>query len=281
MDLQQTIKNKWTLIVIGDPIIDEYIYGTISGQRFTPISRIEKPGGAINVLQNLTSLFGEGDIEATQDYYFDPYILTRYIADNKVIFEVPRYEMQRGSTTHYSLDRDVLEVALIEGNIYTGIIISDYNKGSANRFVPELDDILRDKVNFLIVDSRYGTYNKQYLDYANCKILHVTGEELNLHTDLDRFDFIIHTNGPGKVCLYKPSKIIPGLECIEIFDVPDTKVVDTTGAGDTFVASIAASLASTTPDQWTLDYIRSAVRLAITHCQQVIRIWGTGVAYPI
>tara|TARA_R110002126_G_scaffold30700_5_gene100048 strand:- start:230 stop:739 length:510 start_codon:yes stop_codon:yes gene_type:complete len=149
-----------------------------------------------------------------------------------------------------------------------GLIISDYNKGTVNRLTRNVLPVFE----FAVVDSKYRSLDMSWLHTSKIKIWHCTGSEYNKEW-AENFDYVVWTNGSHTVNVsgglndkgYRIHKHVP---------VPDTKVVDTIGAGDTFTAAVGAWLSHVMnqglTDDITFDDVYDATRFAIWCSQDVI-----------
>lgn len=265
------------LTLIGDPILDTYIYygEPDSKGRLPAIKTIDKPGGAYNVDQNIRKLLSKKVFfnSLTRNGYSDSYInlIRHHKVDGSLWFESINNINTKDISKTYVPPNHIFPNTW--RNAYTGLVISDYNKGSVN-CNPKLKDnpFFRDKgltkFSFVLIDSRYGTVWEGYPDMGECAILHATGSELSLHNH-KLYKYMLHTNGKSPVTIYKD-----GLPLIEL-DVPDTQVVDTVGAGDTFTASVACELIL--HSVITDDIVIAATTKSIERCQAVIQKHGTAV----
>tara|TARA_Y100000310_G_C20524102_1_gene735143 strand:+ start:67 stop:993 length:927 start_codon:yes stop_codon:yes gene_type:complete len=278
------------LICAGDPVIDVYQVGEYSKKkdRFIVESQINVAGGALNTWNNLINLLPD-ELVAFANITDIPsfnlrsatdqlYTIYRSFEDGKKIFEtcnVPSAERESFYSKHnkYCWHRKTTHEVI--NNIYrdqfakqylekVGLVISEYNKGAANGYKLGYHDksYLAD-FDFVIVDSRYRTIDPSLLGTSECKIWHATGEEYDIAFS-SLFDYTIHTNGPDPVRVLKKRKLL------EVLNVPNTPVVDTCGAGDTFTAAISAFLLQDNNKINNNTIIRASL-FAIDCCQEVIQ----------
>lgn len=260
---------EYVIGLLGDPIEDIYYFGNIEYKgtvpRFVISSEDRRQGGCNNVLQNLYAFVRQqsGSIRVVTNCYpaYNHLKILRYITKGA---ETPFLEvtLEADKTRKPDLiwQRDLLEES-------DSLILSDYNKGELNSSLGDETKLPQKYFDFIVVDSRYGTIHKDYLKLkTHLRVLHATLNEIDLHSKED-YNYTIHTQGAGPVLVYQGSQLISELP------VPkDTPVVDTTGAGDTFTASLGAYLAINKPTQ--PSDILTATKLAIGHCQQVVQHFG-------
>ena len=150
---------KKNILVIGDIILDAYIYGKvdrISQEAPVPIVAIDrkkfKPGGAANVALNLSGLGAnvqllgvtgdDNNARELQNCFQDPeniqlhlvkdksrstIVKTRIIADGK---QVVRLDEEITSDIDFTLIEELIKVFNENCNNIDGIIVEDYNKGT-------------------------------------------------------------------------------------------------------------------------------------------------------
>ena len=263
--------NRFCLFTIGDPITDVWSCGweDKNGKWDSRLSET-RPGGAANTSMNATAIskgldhFNWSDLPRTryqlirleypQSQGGKTLKLWNYFGPKKEMYRFP------GGTALFS--------ARWARNNTKGLIISDYNKGTVNRLTKRDLPVFE----FAVVDSKYRSLNMSWLRTSKVKIWHCTGGEYNREW-AENFDYVIWTNGPHEVNVsgglngkgYRIHKHVP---------VPNTKVVDTIGAGDTFTAAVGVWLTHAKhfipTDDITFDDICDATRFAIWCCQDVI-----------
>jgi bifunctional ADP-heptose synthase (sugar kinase/adenylyltransferase) len=269
-----TDDTTFTICVAGDPIHDRYKMGDIYNKtggpdRFVLNDSFGVAGGAANVADNLLALAGE-TVRVVELFDADvPWpSLTRYVdnSTDKILFEV---EISEPLGTPKSILHKV-------PSDRTGLVIADYNKGATNAPITVAAYNLlktKSKFEFIIVDSRYGTYWPGWLEFGRMKILHATGNELDRH-DPSLFNYIFQTDGANDIKLLHWGKQVA---TIPVPDVSSFDVVDCTGAGDTFTACIAIYLAAHCNQAWDTELMIQAAKYAIPLCQNVIQYLGTAV----
>lgn len=216
------------IYVIGDAIIDEYVYGDykrISPEAPIPVflekNREKRSGGVLNVVNNLRALGA--------DYYEDYSInshKTRFVVDNRIVFRSDKEEyIPSLFTSNGAFEVDWL-------------VMSDYNKGylhESQRYV----DYFREIGSRIIVDPK-----KHLSNYMNANIVKLNKKEFTDYTDfydlsdcdkvrkkynIESLVVTLGSNGvyidSDEYCGYIRSK--------------QHQVSDVTGAGDVFLASMS------------------------------------------
>jgi bifunctional ADP-heptose synthase (sugar kinase/adenylyltransferase) len=271
------------LWIAGDPIDDAYFYGHQSGDRFHIETRFYCDGGALNVLSNAISILENTDkVDLRETMNLDPQtytpMLTRLIdkSTNSTIsfWNVESIRLKEINSFPWY---DLKNVRQRPG----GIVLSDYNKGSLNRQTYpesiEANHLDQKKLKFLVADSRYRTLHKDFMSLASTKIWHATGDEYDWDwANYMGFDYVFHTNGANRVYLFAVSRNYTGQRPI-VLEVPDTKAVDTCGAGDTFTAAVGSYLAVHHERPIDMVLLEEAGKFAIECCQEVIQLPRTAV----
>jgi sugar/nucleoside kinase (ribokinase family) len=218
------IKPLPTLMVIGDALRDTYLIGEWSSkneaQRFKPNDRLRFLGGAANTHANAKQICGD-KARVISWTNFKPLELFRLVGGSQTL------EVYTEAIHHYSLNLPPAPRVKV-----TGIVISDYNKGTVNRWAPECAL----SADWLIVDSRYRSVHPTWLECAPFKIWRCTGDEYDAEW-AKQFDLIVHTDASKSVCVCRSDGTI-----MRDFPVPQIAPIDTCGAGDTFTAALASYL---------------------------------------
>ncbi len=278
------MNNTFGLYVLGDPIIDVYHYGYMREghpNRFYIDDEQHEwhDGAAGNVLSNLEHLVRS---QKTEDIKY-----TRLFDKQRRMLKLERFVQEADPNDPSSKPQVILEHCSYDNHktdyyahvpVYEdlitgsrrGLIISDYNKGYCNNSKNALRLEKKGQFDFVIIDSRYGTVHPYFINLGRMKILHCTARESEKH-DFTKYGYVFHTQHSGDVHLYRGSEYIGHLP------VPiDTDVIDTSGAGDTFTASIAFYLATHRNQAWDLGLMIKAGQFAIQMCQRTIQVMGPG-----
>lgn len=271
------------VLVIGDVILDEYIWGTVT--RISPeapvpvidvVSESQRMGGAANVVHNLHSLGGrpylcsiigedpagerlQSDLRkigiATEGLFTDPTrpttIKTRIIAHHQ---QVAR--LDRESRTDISVEQtsQLLEKVKEFLPIIDGIILEDYGKGIVTGdLVQQVVSLAKQAGKIVAVDPKINHFAR----YVGVSVLtpnhHEAGASLNFsinnHQQLLLAGKQLLENLKSEYVL-----ITRGEEGMSLFEqrkkmvthVPTMaqEVFDVTGAGDTVIAALTLGLAS-------------------------------------
>lgn len=267
------------LIVIGDLMLDIFIYGSvdrISPEAPVPVVKVGNeqvmPGGAANVAANLASLgvksklvgvtpdddsgrklkkiVNDLDIDAK---YFDDgrntTVKTRVIANNQ---QVVRYDKESRDKLQKHILQSLIDYVTTIIDDYDGVILSDYGKGTITEFlVKNLTRLCKQKGKIITVDPKVENF-KLYRDVTcitpnNKEASHSTGIVINDEDsliscgrkiiDMLNCDSAIITKGQEGMSIFAPGEDMKSIPAVakEVFDV--------TGAGDTVISILSASLA--------------------------------------
>jgi len=240
------------VLVIGDIIIDKYIYGTstrLSPEAPVPVvtqeRTIETQGGAGLVYENLQSLGVDVDLF---DYYYPKSTKTRVLCDGHYITRIDDDVIVPGENTL----EDILKKDFSE---YTYVILSDYKKGVLEKSYEIIEHINKFGCK-VIVDPKdhYTFYNGAWIVKPNEKEF----------TELD-FDL-----WQGNIVITKASNNVIAKIDEKFYDVPvePVEVSDVTGAGDCFLAAFVYAL--------TKDYdYGTALKLAVQGSTESVKHVGT------
>jgi D-beta-D-heptose 7-phosphate kinase / D-beta-D-heptose 1-phosphate adenosyltransferase len=297
------------VLIVGDVMLDRYIYGDvtrISTDAPVPILTIDRelqmPGGAGNVLRNLTALGAAaafitvvGDDEAGSALTalvgghanVEPWLLvqgsrtttqkTRYIAQGHQLFRADR---EQTDPIHPRLAERLVRIAIDAMAATSVTVLSDYGKGVlAGDVSTQLVAAARSTGRKLIVDPRGVDFSR----YAGADIVMPNRPELAAATGMpvdtetaiaaaafalrDRFGFgaVVVTQGNNGMTLIDA-------DGVRHFPAEAAEVYDTSGCGDTALAALAAGVAAKLP-------LAVAVRLANIAAGVVVGKVGSAVAH--
>lgn len=242
------------VLVIGDIIIDKYVYGTstrLSPEAPVPVvsqrHTIETVGGAGLVYENLKSL----DVDVTLYEYNQPKsVKTRVMCDGHYVTRID-------NDYHANGDEIVEDILSKDFECYDYVILSDYDKGVLSHSYEIIQHINKFGCK-VIVDPKnhYTLYEGAWLVKPNEK------EFTQLDFDLWQSNIIVtHAGNNVYAIIDKESYDIP-VETVEVSDV--------TGAGDCFLAAFVYAL--------TKDYdYATALKLAVQGSTESVKHVGTYV----
>ncbi|MSP00885.1 MAG: bifunctional heptose 7-phosphate kinase/heptose 1-phosphate adenyltransferase [Acetobacteraceae bacterium] len=297
------------VLIVGDVMLDRYVYGDverISVEAPVPILAIDRevqmPGGAGNVLRNLTALGAAaafitvvGDDEAGSALTalvgghanVEPWLLvqggrtttqkTRFIAKGHQMFRADR---EQTDAIHPRLADRMVRIAIDAMAATSVTVLSDYGKGVLAGDVPtQLLAAARKAGRTLIVDPRGVDFSR----YAGADIVMPNRPELAAATGMpvdseaaivaaalvlrERFGFgaVVVTRGNDGMTLVDA-------DGVRHFPAEAGEVFDTSGCGDTALAALAAGVAAKLP-------LAVAVRLANIAAGVVVGKVGSAVAH--
>lgn len=237
------------VLVIGDIIIDRYIYGTstrLSPEAPVPVVKqehiAEKLGGAGLVYENLKNL----GVDVTLYNTGEPKsIKTRVISEGHYITRIDDDKFANGT--------DVLDKIINDDfSQYEYVVLSDYNKG----VLDESKEIIKHINQFgckIIVDPK---------DYAS----HYEGAWLVKpnYNEFDKFNF---TNWSGNIIITAASKnVVANIDSI-VYDIPvdQVEVADVTGAGDCFLAAFVYALTKKYNYKHCLEMAAKGATVSVKH----------------
>jgi len=239
------------VLIIGDIIIDKYIYGTstrLSPEAPVPVVAqkhvVETTGGAGLVYENLKSL--GVDVELFE-YASKKCVKTRVMCDGHYVTRI--------DDDHYADGVEVCNTILRNDfSKYEYVILSDYNKGVLDESIKIIEHLNKFGCR-VIVDPKSHAEN-----YEGAWLVKPNEKEfqeyfLNWHGN-------IITTRAGKSVVAKIDN-----EVYEV-DVDTVEVSDVTGAGDCFLAAFVYAL--------TKDYdYKKAIELAVKGSRESVQHTGT------
>ena len=239
------------VLVIGDIIIDKYIYGTstrLSPEAPVPVVKYlnEKQtlGGAGLVYENLKNLGIDVELYNTGE---ESSIKTRVICDGHYITRIDDDKFANGT--------DVLDKVINDDfSQYAYVILSDYNKGVLDESKQIIEYINRFGCK-IIVDPK---------THAHC----YEGAWLVKPNEKEFQEYFI--NWQGNIIITQASNSVVANIDNKIYDIPVEKVEvsDVTGAGDCFLAAFVYGLTI------GKDY-RTCLEMAVKGSRESVKHVGT------
>jgi len=239
------------VLVLGDIIIDKYIYGTstrISPEAPVPVitykREVETLGGAGLVYENLKSL---GVDVKLIDFFDKASVKTRVICDGHYVTRIDDDYIADGNTfLTYILSQDFDE--------YDYVILSDYNKGTLDESVEIIKHL--------------NTYGCKVIVDPKEHASHYEGAWLVKPNEKEFQEYFI--NWQGNIITTRADKSVIANIDNEIFeiDVEPVEVADVTGAGDCFLAAFVYALTK------GYDY-KHAIELAVKGSTEAVTHAGT------
>lgn len=267
------------IIIVGDPMLDEYIYGTVTRiSPEAPVNIVKKefvyhfPGGAANAANNISSLGGTSilmgvigddnnkervlkvmkDLNIVTDYIIvdknrPTTLKTRIVANNQQVVRVDTESTNDIKEELENIMINNLKKIVHEADV---VILSDYAKGSlTERICREAIRICKVLGKTIIVDPKvdFSKYRSATIITPNEKEFRefsgITGEyddsDVIKVIEENNIDAMLITKGKKGMALYKKDGKI---------DIPATnhgyEVVDISGAGDTVVSVFALALSN-------------------------------------
>lgn len=284
-----------TVLVVGDVIVDEYIYVETRRQAaeaavpvWDEIRRESRPGGAWNVAKNIQSIDPEikvylagilnaqrwhGELESKHCFSGDELLKRRYVHDGKIIF---RHD-DRLVVDH--VEADLLRDRIYENTrhtVFDAVVYSDYNKGTLTN---EIISYCNDLAELVVVDSKRA-FLDPFARGRDCStILKLNEYEWGCHASdawpiESMFDHVVVTKGKDGATLRqfdgKESRVNRHVVHEEHFPTRRVWPVDVTGCGDTHTAAMTVALLRDSG-------VRNAVRFANEKASLAVQQFGTAV----
>ena len=240
------------VLVLGDVIIDKYIYGTserLSPEAPVPVvkyqRKVETLGGAGLVYENLKSLGVDVTLFETKQ---PSSIKTRVICDGHYVTRID-------DDNHADSKAVLRNVLRSNFSQWDYVILSDYNKGVLDESLAIIEHINKFNCKIIVDPKEYASqYKGAWLVKPN-------------YSEFTKFGFndwkgnIITTNAGNNV--------VASIED-EVYNVPveDVEVSDVTGAGDCFLAAFVYGL--------TKQYnYKRCIELAVKGSREAVKHVGT------
>tara|TARA_B100000085_G_scaffold192629_1_gene176534 strand:- start:518 stop:1447 length:930 start_codon:yes stop_codon:yes gene_type:complete len=288
---------KKNILVVGDIMLDKYSHGNvsrISPEAPVPIVDIKKtiykPGGASNVAQNLSALGMNvtllgitGDDPELKELIkvirhtnirFDPVkdisirttLKSRIIGNDQHLMRLD-HEDKNKSSMHNSLLNKLIKY--IDNTDL--IVLSDYDKGAIKPIAKKIINLANENNIKVIIDPKgldYSIYKGAFLvkpnelefetivgKPKNNKDMIQKGRELKDSLNLNA---LLLTLGKNGMMLFDKKTVIT-------FPTSQKEVYDVTGAGDTVISVLAASLSSNKTLKKSCELANIAAGLSIQH----------------
>jgi len=299
----QSAQKSPSVLVIGDLMIDHYIWGSatrLSPEAPVPIVNVKNEsttlGGAGNVVQNLVALGAKvivagvigDDAHGVQliDILESEGVKTDAVIKDNSRSTTVKTRILVGSHQLVRVDREVTDpvsqalenelVAKLSATIENAdvVILSDYNKGLfAPGLTQRLIKIANDHQKKVIIDPKglnYEKYKGAYLIKPNRKELAEAAktEKIGSITDLQKAaeTILLQTDTAYLiVTLSEEGMAIITKQSSKLLPVKATEVFDVTGAGDTVIATIAYFIALGLSVEESCELANHAAAIVIRH----------------
>lgn len=220
--------------VIGDAIQDQYVFGRVTRicpeapvPVFVPERAETRPGGAANVSRQLRAL----GCEPIEVFGANQSIKIRHFVGAQMIGF--RIDQDRYST--FGLDDQKAVKAMIAAEKPDVVILSDYGKGWVNRLTVECAL----PAPWSIVDPKGTNWDK----YRDCRVLCPNEQEWEAVDCQQPFaTTVVAKHGSKGLAIVE--KLPDGSQTADLFPAKAKRVYDVTGAGDTVIAVVGATLAA-------------------------------------
>lgn len=289
-----------TVLVVGDVIVDEYIYVETKRQAseaqipvWDEVRRESRPGGAWNVAKNiqamdptlkvyLAGILGvqrwHSELEGRWCFGGDELVKRRYVHNGRIIFR--HDDRLKVDEVDAGLLLDGLyKIGIHDGGpgVFDAVVYSDYDKGTlTDGTISYCNDIAE----LVVVDSKrkdLNPFSRGRGDWMT--ILKVNEAEWGMHAGDPicpeaLFDHVVVTKGKDGAALRQYDRRESNIRrnVIHEENFPSKRVwpVDVTGCGDTHTAAMTVSLLRE-------NGIRESVRFANEKASLAVQQFGTSV----
>ncbi len=237
IELNTQQPKKYKILLIGDNCIDVYQYGTVDRLSpeapvpvFVPTHQEEHEGMAGNVYANLVNLGCEVDLVCGH-------------ASRKT-----RLIDSRSKQHILRIDEDVRSIPIVNVDThgYDAVVVSDYNKGVVSY----------DLINKVINSKLPVFVDTKKTDLERMQGAWVKINELEYSKIKSECTGLIVTRGAkGAEAKWHEIKT----------PAPSVEVVDVTGAGDTFLASLAYMYLNTKDIKLSMEFANKAAAITVQH----------------
>lgn len=241
---------KHSIAVIGDYIVDQYIYGRVN--RISPESPIpvfeevaveNKHGGSGNVAENLRAL------GVNVKHYCEGHsIKKRYVCDHHIMFRSDSEEYVINDQIDFDLDS------------VGYCILSDYNKGFLHHSL-EIIQHCHAKNCVVVVDPK-----KHLKHYRGADYVKLNEKELFKYTDGEDCQTILEKYQIGSLIVTQGSRgvFVCSRDLQEHLPCEQHQVSDVTGAGDVFIAAMTFFLAAGKTLRQSVSKANTLASLSVT-----------------
>lgn len=278
------------ILVVGDAIIDHYVYGTINRmspeEPTIPIVDLDKEeyrmGGCLNVVSNLCSLsdaevnvvsgisrWTSNTLREKHNVVGLPVFTARSKPDEKELIKTRVIRNESGQQlirldNHLKYDETTVRhvASLLEMKTlsdYDAIVVSDYNKGVVDS--RSIDFISQFNGGMVFVDTK--KHDLSIWDKIPSCIIKVNEKEWDQSTKLSRHKVIV-TKGPLGAELRDTSDWHATVE----FRTEPVKNPEVTGAGDVFISALTVNFLET-------KSLSKAIEFANLMAAESVKIQGT------
>jgi D-beta-D-heptose 7-phosphate kinase/D-beta-D-heptose 1-phosphate adenosyltransferase len=300
MDEKDIDFSFFRILVIGEAMIDEYIYGDssrISPEAPVPVVKFQKSsrslGGSANVAWNFASLGAKVDIltfvgnDENKDKLFSiakkekvgviPVITSHpTIVKNRIISrnqQVLRIDYEDDSDVTGEDEKKIMgEIRKIVPSLYHAIILSDYNKGFFTKLIVDtifdhfkggfiLADVKPKKMALFAKASMIKSNFSEYKEFLKQKNIIVS----NTDEDIEKNRNIILTNFKSYL-LTRSEKGLSYISKERIENIPTNakSVFDVTGAGDTVTAAFVLEYLKTKNIELSMNFANISAGIVLS-----------------
>ena len=238
------------VLVIGDVIIDKYIYGT--SERLSPeapvpvvkhLHEVETLGGAGLVYENLKSLGVNVTLMESDHGYRS--VKTRVICDGHYVTRIDNDKRASGNAV-------LADVLSNDFSQYEYVILSDYDKGVLDESLEIIEHINKFNCKIIVDPKEHSThYNGAWLVKPN-------------YNEFDEFGF---TYWQSNIITTKAGdNVVATIDNVD-YNIPveSVEVSDVTGAGDCFLAAFVYGLTKQYNHKKCLELAVKGSREAVKH----------------
>jgi len=293
--------NNIKILVIGDIMLDHYIYGKvnrISPEAPVPVVEVQDEinmlGGCGNVINNLYNLgisvylfsalgpdkYGQEILKKLNDMKIDTnsiYSSKKILTNYKMRIVANNQHVVRADWDNYELDEEIIEyfsvnIPNIIDNV-DGIIVSDYSKGVCSRqLVQQVISLGTDRNKPVFIDPK----GKDWIKYSGGTFITPNAKEVSLilnkeiKTDddfinsgidiIEKYNIkncLITRGSEGMIFINKNKSFYIQSEAHEVFDV--------SGAGDTVISCLAASILQGKAIKESVEFANKAAGIVVGH----------------